>query len=557
MRSYQNIVFLGTIVSSTILSAQSSVEKEHIRPNFIFILTDDQYIGIMGHEGNSIIKTPNLDKLAKAGIRFTNAYVTSAICTPSRASIFTGQYERKHGVSFKSGTSLDLETWSLTYPMLMRSAGYYTGYIGKNHTPIGDGGYESGVMEKSFDYWYGGHGHLGFYPKSSHAVFQQAGKNTQVEILEEGSLDFLSNEHKFDGAIRFIDQRPVDKPFCLSICFNLPHNAGTSTMEQKPSDDNIYKSLYRDIEMPLPPHYIAKADIKTPKIPEEVLHYKDRQTSYDYVDTPEGVKERYLRKLQAMTGIDRMVGEIIEALANQNLDNNTIIIFTSDHGKFMGQFGLGGKGLCYQVCTHIPMIIYDPLSEYKDRGKVVNELVQTIDIAPTMFSLAGMDIPETMQGVDLSPLLRGDIKPVRDYIFTENLWSNHFGNPRVEAVQDKEWKYIRYYRNENLSYREKVKVAEEMGIPMHSLNAVYDSDMIVYRHYIESPLQKEPAVYEELFNLLNDPQETTNLINDPSNEFILKRMKEAWWEMLNYARGEDPPGVLRYTEESRAGSFTK
>jgi arylsulfatase A-like enzyme len=551
--TYQNILFLGTIASSAILSAQSRVEKENIRPNFIFILTDDQFTGLMGHEGNTIVKTPNLDKLAKAGIRFTNAYVTSAICTPSRASIFTGQYERKHGVNFKSGTSLDLETWSQTYPMLMRSAGYYTGYIGKNHTPVGDGGYESGVMEKSFDYWYGGHRQLGFYPKTSHVIFQQAGNNTQVEILEEGSLDFLSNKHQLEGAIRFIGQRPESKPFCLSICFNLPHDAGTGSMEMRPSDDAIYKSLYRDVEMPLLPNYIAKADIKTPKIPEEVLHFQDRQTSYDYVDTPGGVKERYLKKLQAMTGIDRMVGKITEELARQKLDNNTIIIFTSDHGKFMGQFGLGGKALCYQVCTHVPMIIYDPLSDITDRGKIVDELVQTIDIAPTMLSLAGVEIPASMQGVDLSPMLRGDIKPLRDFIFTENLWSTHFGNPKIEAVQDKEWKYIRYYRNENISFREKVKVAEEMGIPMVSLNAVYDSDMIVYRRFIESSLQNEPAVYEELFNLISDPQETTNLINDPSNALILQRMKEAWWKMLNYARGEGPPGVLRYTEESRTG----
>ena len=216
------------------------------------------------------------------------------------------------------------------------------------------------------------------------------------------------------------------------------------------------------------------------------------------------------------------------------------------------QFGLGGKGLCYQVCTHVPMIIYDPGAPKKARGKVIDELVQSIDIAPTILSLAGLDIPGSMQGKDLTPMIRGDVKPVREYIFTENLWSTHYGNPRIEAVQDKEWKYIRYYENNNVSARLKYQVAMETGIPTGNMNNISDSVMAVYRHYIESSLRKEPPVYEELFQLKNDPEETTNLIDDPSHAEVLERMKEAWWYMLNKARGEGPPNVLRYTVESEA-----
>ena len=548
MKPIKGIIIFGAVATSSLLWLQ---EKTDDRPNFIFILTDDQSVGLMGCEGNRIVKTPNLDSLAAQGIRFTNAYVTSAISTPSRVSIFTGQYERKHGVNFNSGTSLDLEAWSLSYPLLLRKAGYYTGYIGKNHSPVGNGGYESGVIEKSFDYWYAAHGHLRFYPKERNKIFSHAEQDTQIEVIEEGVLDFLCNERSLEGAIRFIDRRPAGQPFCLSISFNLPHNAGTSSMELRLSDDEIYKSLYRDVDIPLPPDYVAKADIVTPKIPEEVLRYRDRQTSYDYVDTPYGVRERTIRKYQSMTGIDRMVGNIIETLAENQLDRNTIIIFTSDHGKFMGQFGLGGKALCYQACIHVPFIIFNPMSSSDARGRVVDELVQTIDIAPTMLSLAGLDIPKSMQGKDLSAILNGEVKPIREYIFTENLWSTHFGNPRIEAVQDKEWKYIRYYRNDNLSFREKLRVAEEIGIPARSLQAVTDYDLLVYRHYIESSLNEEPAVFEELFNLKEDPRETTNLIDDPAFAAELQRMREAWWLMLNKARGKGPPKVIRYTEESK------
>ncbi|MEN0048135.1 MAG: sulfatase-like hydrolase/transferase, partial [Bacteroidota bacterium] len=152
------------------------------RPNFIFILTDDQSYGMMGCTGNEIVQTPNLDQLAKEGVLFDHAYVTSAICTPSRVSILLSQYERKHGVNFNSGTSVAPKAWAESYPVVMRQAGYYTGWIGKNHAPVGKGGYESGLMEKSFDYWYAGHGHLSFYPKDRHKIFKDAEADTQVEV---------------------------------------------------------------------------------------------------------------------------------------------------------------------------------------------------------------------------------------------------------------------------------------------------------------------------------------------------------------------------------------
>jgi len=178
------------------------------QPNFIFILTDDQQYGLMGCTGNDIVQTPSLDNLASEGVLFTNAHVTSAICTPSRVSILTSQFERKHGINFNSGTSMSEEGWNTTYPVVMRENGYYTGWIGKNHVPVGEGGYSSGVMEKSFDYWYAGHGHLSFYPKNKHEIFKDATSDTQAEIIAEGIQDFLSNEEKLEGALKFLDHRP-------------------------------------------------------------------------------------------------------------------------------------------------------------------------------------------------------------------------------------------------------------------------------------------------------------------------------------------------------------
>lgn len=544
---FKIIYFLLVLI---FLNEHPLLAQKNDKPNFIFILTDDQSYGMLGCEGNQIVKTPNIDKLARDGIQFTNAHVTSAICTPSRVSILLSQYERKHGVNFNSGTSLSEKAWNNSYPALMKKAGYYTGWIGKNHAPVGNGGYKSGLMESSFDYWYAAHRHLGFYPKERHSIFSHAKHDTQVEVIEEGVSDFINNRYKLEGAVSFLKIRPQDQPFLLSICFNLPHDAGTGSMKLREFDDDIYKTMYRDIEIPLPENYISKMEIETPKLPKDLLLTENRQSGYDYVDTPEGVRERYIRQLQAMTGIDRLVGNLRKQLKKLHLDENTVLIFTSDHGLFMGQFGLGGKALCYEITTHVPLIIYDPKNHSRNGGKSSDELVQSIDLAPTMFDIAKISIPQSFQGKSLDPLIKGEEQKLRDYVFTENLWSNQFGNPRCEAVQNKKWKYIRYYKNNNLPRSRKNETAKLLGISVGKIQpVVHDYDIAVYRDYIESPLQGEQPVYEELYDLKNDPQESNNLSENAKYSIQLREMRKVWKKELIRARGTGEPEVLRYTAE--------
>jgi arylsulfatase A-like enzyme len=526
---------------------------QETRPNFIFILTDDHNYRSLGCTGNSIVQTPHIDRLAEDGILFSNAHITSAICTPSRVSIFLSQFERKHGVNFNSGTSVSTTAWGNAYPVLLRRAGYYTGYIGKNHAPVGRGGYESGLMEESFDYWYAGHGHLRFYPKEVHAIFKGAGADTQVEVLQEGVLDFLSeNDYSLEGALHFLSSRPEDQPFCLSLCFNLPHGAGTGSMQMRESDPELYKTAYRDMEIPLPDNYVSKKDIKSPKLPFELHHAGDRQDSYNYADEPEAAIERITRRYQTITGIDALVGKLRAKLRQLGLDQNTVLIFSSDHGLFTGEQGLGGKAFCYEQVTHVPMIIYSPLKV--DQSNRVNSeaLVQSIDIAPTMLEMAGVKCPDSYQGKSLLGLIRGEVAGVREYVFTENLWSTHFGNPRCESVQDQRWKYIRYYENNNLSARDLIRTANEMEMPVNQmLYGVHDPQMATYRSYIESPLQGEKPVYEELYDLEIDPAELHNLAGFSEYEDRLKELRKVWEREIRIARGEGKAQVLRYTVESR------
>jgi len=537
--------FLFLFLLATVVKAQN-------RPNIVFILTDDQSYDLLGCTGNPIVQTPNIDGIAQEGILFTNAHVTSAICTPSRISILLSQYERKHGVNFNSGTSVSDTAWANSYPVIMRDNGYYTGWVGKNHAPIGNGGYDSGLMEQSFDYWYAGHGHLGFYPKDNHSIFNDAIAFTQPEIINEGVNDFLDpNARKLKGAVHFLENRPKNKPFMLSINFNLPHGAGTRSMKLKETDDAIYKTMYRNLDLPLPENYIAKADIKTPKLPADLLKTEDRQVGYNYVDTAESLKERYIRELEAMTGIDRLVGNLRKKLKDLKLDKNTIIIFTSDHGLFGGQQGLGGKALCYEQTTHVPIIVYNPNAPKEQKGLKSDALVQTIDIAPTMLAYADIKAPDTFQGKDISDLIEGSNTEVRDYVYAENLWSTHFGNPRCESVQDKEWKYIRYYKNNNFSATKEIKYAKEIGIPINEmLYSMHDPQIATYRDYIDSPLHGEQPFYEELYNLKEDSAELNNLAKNLEYAAVLDDLRTQWKVEISAARGTGKAEVLRYTNDA-------
>ena len=321
-------------------------------------------------------------------------------------------------------------------------------------------------------------------------------------------------------------------------------------MKQRESDPEIYKSLYRDKETPFPKHYVAKSDITTPRLPSDLLRAEERQNVYDYVNQPASNKERITRQMQAMTGVDKLLGKLRKQLEEKGFDKNTIVFFISDHGLFMGQYGLGGKALCYEVVTHVPFIVYNPLSKTKARGKQLDNLVQTIDIAPTMLDYAGIDIPGSFQGKSIRPLLEGKEQKVREYSFSENLWSQKFGNPRCESVQDKEWKYIRYYENNTLRASMITAVTEMLGLD-NMLYETHDPAIVKYRTYIENPLKGEEPVYEELYNLKRDPDETNNLAMQEEYSAHLIKMRNAWAKKIEFARGNEVPKVYRYTEDSQ------
>jgi len=493
------------------------------RPNIVVILADDQRAQDLGIAGHPVVLTPHIDALAERGVYFTEAFVTTAACTPSRTSILLGQYERKHGVTFGSNSSLTENAFTQTYPMVLKNAGYFTGYVGKNHTPAGKGGYKSGLMEKEFDYWYGGHRHLRFYPKKFHNIFKNAQADTQVEILDEGTMNFLTPNEKFiAGARDFLEERPADKPFCLLVNFNVPHTAGTGSMKLLPSDPKLYRTTYRDqaASMPIPETYVAKKDIKTPKIPLNVYNGK-YISGYNYVWTLAALREQEIRECQTITGIDRLVGHLVGELERLGLADNTIIVYFSDHGIQHGEYGLGGKVLLYDPSIRVPFIIVDPRLPSTRRGKRVSRFALSIDIAPTLLDLCGVKPPSGIQGRSLAPLMRG--KPIdwRKDFFCENMFMGQ-NYPRIEAVRNQRFKYIRYFD----------KKLDEAHI--RSLTA---------------SIRGEKPIYEELFDLKNDPLERSNLAGVQAHEATLVTLRHRCGELVSELRGNKQPDTYRIVGE--------
>lgn len=511
-------------------------------PNIVFILTDDQRWDSVAFAGNTTVKTPNLDRLAAEGVWFEQATVGSAICTPSRVSYFLGQYERRHGVNFNSGTAVSEPAWAKSYPAMLRAAGYFTGYLGKNHTPVGAAAYESGVIERTFDFWFASHNALGFYPKKRHPIFERAKADTQIEILAEGARNFLTPEEGFvAGAAEFLRRRPGDRPFCLTIAFNLPHAAGTSSMEQRASDPELYRTTYRDLiaSQKIPRTYLAKADIRSPKLPTSVHLPQYRQPSYAYVDTEETLRERQIREYQTITGIDRLLGEIRQQLARLGVADNTVIVFSSDHGITHGEFGLGGKALNYESCLRIPLVAYDPRTAKNLSAHRSVALVQSVDLAPTFLDLAGVPIPAEMQGESFRRALAGETFRGRSHSFSENLWSTFFGNPRCETIRNAEWKYTRYFANDHAIFGRTAGEGEG-GVISDPLAATYAG-------WLTASVRGEQPAYEELFCLRDDPDEVTNLASEPKQAARLAEMRTLCQQIVTRIKGDPstPPAVVR------------
>ncbi len=390
--------------------------KDHSKPNIIFLLTDDQRWDAMGCAGNPIIQTPNMDKLAGSGVRFENAFVTTSICMASRASIFTGQYERRHGCTFGTGPLSD-ESMSQTYPALLRKAGYRTGFIGKFGVSVRK-------ARRWFDVWHG---------------FAGQGKYENTD--KQGNYKHLTRIMG-DQAVGFIRGCKADQPFCLSVSFKAPHCQDGDLRQF--IYDPAYKDLYRDAEIPVPKTATAH---HFDRLPEFLKKSEGRKRWKIRFSTPVMHQESVKSYYRLVTGVDAAIGRIRDVLKRRGLDRNTIIVFTADNGFYLGERGLAGKWYAHEESIRVPLIVYDPRWAASERGRTVKEMALNIDIAPTLLELAGLPVPKTVQGRSLAGLLAGTCKTWRKDFFYEHLFERH-NIPKSEGVRTQRWKYIRYFEQQ-------------------------------------------------------------------------------------------------------------
>ena len=390
------------------------------RPNIILLLTDDQRNDTLGCAGHPVVQTPNIDELAGQGVRFENCFVTTSICAASRASIFTGLHERSHGYTF--GKPAVNQNYTLSsYPALLRSSGYRTGFIGKYGCRMENDGH-------MFDY----------INKVSGPGYLEQADGTKMESTEV--MGGLAN--------KFIKEND-SRPFCLSVSFHATHANDSNKTPGKghyPYPQWTSK-LYNDDTMPSP-------NLSDPKyfrtLPDFLKKSMNRKRFYWRWDTPEKYQINMRSYLRMLSGIDMVVGQLVETLKEYELADNTVIIYTADNGYYMGDRGFAGKWSHFEQSLRVPLVVYDPRLPSKHQGRTVDPMVLNVDLAPTILGLAKLPIPKHYQGRSLLPVMTKISSKGLDWredIFCEHLME-HKDIPKWEGVRTERYKYARYFEQD-------------------------------------------------------------------------------------------------------------
>ena len=404
--------------------------------NILLLLADDLRWNSLNCMGNHMLHSENIDELARNGVRFTHACVTTSISMASRASILTGQYMSRHKIS-EFGIPLSEQAFISTYPAILRQSGYWTGFVGKYG--VGQ------IRESDFN-------------------FAREYERVHWFPLENGDSVHVTERNAMD-ALEFLRERPKDRPFLLSVSFFATHAQDNHPDQYRyqPSSEKYYQ----DDVIPVPE---TASDEYFKRLPPFIASETNegRIRWHWRFDTPEKYQKYMKAYYRMLTEMDQAIGRIVTELKDQGVHENTLIIFMGDNGYFHAEHGLADKWYPYEESLRIPLVVYDPRLKPENRNKVIDEFVLNIDIAPSIISATGSQIPEVMQGKDFSEL----------YL----------------SGQNKKWRKDFYY--------EHPFVTSEKRIPSSEALVTHTGKYILWPHYR----------YEEYFDLEKDPFEKNNLI---------------------------------------------
>jgi N-acetylglucosamine-6-sulfatase len=457
------------------VDGQQLLRAGDARPrNVVFVLVDDLRFDALGFMGHPWLQTPNLDALARSGVRFRNAFVTTALCSPSRASILTGQYAHRHRVVDNNNP---VPAGTTFFPQYLQKAGYDTAFIGKWHM-----GGESDAPQPGFDRWISFKGQGTYLPSKD-------GLNVDGKAVPQRG--YITDELT-DYALGWLKARSKERPFFLYLSHKAVH------ADFVPAER--HKGRYAG-----KPFVAPRTMADTPENYEgKPMWVRNQRNSWHGVDFPYhsdlNIAEYYRRYAETLLAVDESVGRITELLRDRGLLDSTIVIFMGDNGFSFGEHGLIDKRTAYESSMRVPLVM---AGGGLPAGRSVEEVVANIDIAPTVLDAAGLVPPQRgaergagvqgvsrveMDGRSMLPLARGDRIPWRDTLLYEYYWERNFPHtPAMHALRGARYKYIRYY-------------------------GVWDTD--------------------ELYDLREDPLETRNLVRDPAHRDIAARLNAELFDTL-------------------------
>lgn len=529
--------------------AQHKAADAQQRPNIVYIMCDDhafQCISAYGSPISKLAPTPNIDRIAERGMRFDRAFVENSLSTPSRACLMTGLYSNQNGQR-QLGEGID--TTRTFFTEQLQQAGYQTAVVGKWHM---------GCDPKGFDYY-----HI-YNDQGQYYNPQYRGTDTDGKyIVEEGYSTDLTTDH----ALSFIEHRDTNKPFCLLLHHKAPHRNWLANTKYFGMYDNVTfpmpETFYDDYEtrgsavrtqkMSVTKDMRWEQDFKVPEMldtanadswdsylslmnevnrmnPEQRIawgkYYFPRnrrllEARLTGKELDEWKYQNYIRDyMSVIKSVDESVGRVLDYLDSHGLTDNTIIVYTSDQGFYMGEHGWFDKRFMYEESLRTPLLIAYP--GHIQPGSVCNKLVQNIDYAPTFLDLAGISKPKKLPGRSLTPIFKaGDkVKGWRNSIYYHYYdYPTYHMVRKHDGVRTDRYKLIHFYGAGGLDAVKENKYQRQPGTREHGCMTYLTS-----LGYFEP---KDSAVnYNELYDLQADPHELNNLYGKPGYEKITKQLQK-------------------------------
>lgn len=406
-------------ILATLGAAASAAQTTRSRPrNIVFILTDDHRYDALGFlKGQAFLETPFLDSLARDGVHIKNAFVTTALCSPSRASILTGKYAHKHKIV---DNNTPIPKGTTFFPKYLQQAGYSTGFFGKWHM-----GAETDAPQPGFDKWVSFRGQ-GTYLPSPNGLNIDGKKVPQKGYITDELTDY---------AVEWIGQRPKDKPFFVYLSHKAVHS------EFIPAER--HKGKYADAAF-VPPATMASSGDMARGRP---MWVQNQRNSWHGVEFPYhsdlDIADYYKRYAETLLAVDNSVGRVLDALRKRGELDSTLVIYMGDNGFAFGEHGLIDKRTAYEESMRVPMLARCP--ELFAGGKAAEAVIANIDVMPTCLAVADVAPPEGLDGANFLPLLQGKQTQWRDSLLYEYYWERNFPQtPTIHALRGDRYKYIRY-----------------------------------------------------------------------------------------------------------------